>query len=755
MNFCTNCGSKLDKSNKFCTKCGTKIISNKEKNNQNVILMLGIFLVLFSTFALGIISWNDMNHILRLCFFGFECVLFFGLSFVLKKLTDNKLYRLFFVVGLLLIPYTLSLIPYYGLLTDYFNNGPGLYIYLAIIYFLTAFIYLIINNKFKSGFVNLISLISLLVSFISIALIFSDSIVIISLLITSYMFIINILSKLNVFSDNLKKTMNIFVYILLIVDFLILISSFNKEPIILNNILNVISLLLYIITGYLFINKNKNTAYRGILPFLFTILSVVYLNNVFIIYHTISIYSIAIVSLILYFISHVYNDKLLKDMTLGITYSVLLILMLISIFSSYNLILLVISIMTLLFTLFNIFVSGYKWLNYFIPFNIFIIIVSINNITINFKLIYELIVTALLYLIIYVLLKVNKNKYSLTYLIGAYALVMIGMYNFAFGYNIINFGIILILLFIFVFSYLFKENIAISIISFVSLNISSFMVYINTDHPVYYGLLTISSLTLIFSLLLTKLRNIDLKPYILYSEIVIFIITLTNNMQYASYILYINIFIYALSYLSVIKFHNYKWWRLVYIMLGLLTIIRVVNTLINPIVIASLISIIIILIVLTIMYLLDVENNISIALLSLVTLYPYYNLVINNFSDISELYIIPFVIYTIVFTEITPFKNKENQKLSTIIPLSILSYFFVVIGNGVPSIIIDVILSLTFILLGLHRKYNYFIYFGVIFMIVTIFIRLFTILNSLLVVIILIIIGFILIGAVLYNDVKF
>ena len=167
MNYCTRCGTKLMKNDKFCTKCGLKIITEEDKlemkkkndkKNQNIILLLGIFLVLFSTFALGIITWKSLNEIFRLSFFGFECLLFFGLGYVIKKLTDNKMYRVFYIVGLILIPYTLTLIPYYGLLSDYFNKGPGLFIYLSIIYFITFLIYIFANHRFKSGFVNFISL---------------------------------------------------------------------------------------------------------------------------------------------------------------------------------------------------------------------------------------------------------------------------------------------------------------------------------------------------------------------------------------------------------------------------------------------------------------------------------------------------------------------------------------------------------------------------------------------------------------------
>ena len=762
MNYCTNCGSKLDKKNNFCTNCGSKIMSveekkelrkkHEEKKNQNIILLLGIFLVLFSTFALGIISWQNMSEILRLSFFGFECVLFFVLSFVIKKLTDNKIYRVFFVTGLLLIPYTLSLIPYYGLLSDYYNKGPGLYIYLAIIYFITFIIYSVVNRGFKSVFVTFMSLLTLLVSIVFTVNIFINIYSLTVMTIILYTLVISLLAYVNKFSDSTKKVMTVFSSIVFVCSFILLLACFGGAFELNIIIFNSISMALYMLTGYIRIYRSNNSAFEGILPITLAILMICFINFLFREFDVAILYIYTIVSLILYFITLIFNKKAFNYVTLGITYFSLLIIIFICFAFDYSSVLLIISVITLLFSLFNIFISKFEWINYLVPINIYLIILSISKLTFDFKMIYVLIATALVFLFIYVILKMKNSKYSLTYLVTSYALAMVSMYNFYSGYDVINFGIILILLLIFVFSYMFKESEAISIVSFISLNFASLFVYNSTTHPLYYGLLTISSLTLIFSLLLNKLKRIDLKAYILYSEIVIFVITLFNSMHCSSLILFINIFVYALSYLSIIKFHNYKWWRIVYIFLGLLTITRVIGILIEPIVIASIISILVILIIIVIMYLLEIENNVSLTLLSMVVLYPYYNLVGNTFAYLTELYLIPFIAYIIVFTEIIHFKNEENKKGWTIVPLSFISLLFIFIGSGIGSIIVDVVLSLVFIILGLYRKYNYLIYFGVIFMVVTIFIRLFTILNSIIVVIMLIIIGFVLIAAALINE---
>ena len=770
MNFCIKCGNKLQKNEKFCTKCGNKIVTEtdkklkQDKKNQNIILLLGIFLVLFSTFALGIISWKNMESILRIAFFSFECILFFGLSYVIKKLTDSKIYRFFFVVGLILIPYTLSLIPYYEFLTNYFNRGAGLYIYLAIIYLLITVLYFIINKKFDSRVVDLLSLLTLFMSFVFTGFIFNDRLSVITLLISVYILVLYSLSLSNIFKDNFKEIMKIFSYVIYSALFIILFLSLIINDLLVDSVLNIISFIIYSSIGYIFIYKKEKNAFSVITPlFNFTLLCAFTfstLNSFIAMFNSTSnndiviVFALSVISYMYYFISILMKNKLFNYVSLGITYFTQIVAMTSGlIITSYGL-LIVITSLLLLFNIFNIFIQKRSWINYLIPINIFFILESILKMTFNFEFIYVLLCTALIFIIIYVILKTYKSKYAMTYLATSYALCMISMYNFLKGFDIINFGIVAILLIIFVFSYIFKESIGISIVSFISLNISSLLMYEGVEHSIYYGLLTISGLTLIFSLLINKLKKIDLKQYILYSEIVIFIITLFNSLNLPSYILFINIFIYALSYMALIKFHNYKWWRLAYIMLGLLTIIRIIYTLINPIVIASIISILVILIILTIMYLLEIEKNLALALISLIILYPYYMLIGNTFADLTQLYLIPALIYTFVFTEIINFKDPDTKKAFTIIPITIISYWFVMTGDGVSSIVINVCVSLAYIILGLYRKYNYLLYFGVIFIVATLIIKLFTILNSMAVVILLIIIGFILIGISLFVEFK-
>ena len=325
MNYCTNCGTKLKSDTNYCTKCGVKVGKGakpvkKGTDNTKLILILGIFLVLFSTFVLGIITWKNLNEILRICFFGFETVLFFVLSFILKKI-DSKIDRVFFIIGLIFIPYTLTLLPYYGLLPSYFNVGAGLYIYLALLYLIITVLYFTINIKFKSKFVNVLLLISLLVSFINIGLFIDKGHTIIALLILLYLIVIYFLSYISIFGDTFKKIVKVFttIMLLVIVPYLMWVfilyneSNFDK-------ILNIITTVLYLIFGYFKLYKENSKLLEVVLPISYVLIThtliLCLLNN----YSDIDAYVLSSVSILLSVISVLFNKKLFSLMTTIFSY---------------------------------------------------------------------------------------------------------------------------------------------------------------------------------------------------------------------------------------------------------------------------------------------------------------------------------------------------------------------------------------------------------------------------------------------------
>ena len=89
MKNCNHCGKKISDDMKFCAHCGHKI--TKETDISKVVLLVGVFVVLFSSFAFGIVSWSSMTELYKILFFAFETILFFALSFALKKLVKIHL----------------------------------------------------------------------------------------------------------------------------------------------------------------------------------------------------------------------------------------------------------------------------------------------------------------------------------------------------------------------------------------------------------------------------------------------------------------------------------------------------------------------------------------------------------------------------------------------------------------------------------------------------------------------------------------
>ena len=78
MKICSNCKRENKDDAVFCTGCGRKF--KKETDIAKIVLLVGVFLVLFSSIFFGILNWGIMNNLFRLLFFCFESCLFFLLS---------------------------------------------------------------------------------------------------------------------------------------------------------------------------------------------------------------------------------------------------------------------------------------------------------------------------------------------------------------------------------------------------------------------------------------------------------------------------------------------------------------------------------------------------------------------------------------------------------------------------------------------------------------------------------------------------
>ena len=116
-------------------------------------------------------------------------------------------------------------------------------------------------------------------------------------------------------------------------------------------------------------------------------------------------------------------------------------------------------------------------------------------------------------------------------------------------------------------------------------------------------------------------------------------------------------------------------------------------------------------------------------------------------------YVLPFILYDLVLFEIINFKNEKTKKILSIVSLAILSFFMLINNNELVAVFINVIVSLIYILIGVFRKYNHYIYLGIVFLIISLYSQLMTVLDSTILMMFLIIIGFILITIVLVKEI--
>ena len=748
MKICSGCQTKNRDDAIFCTKCGKKF--KKEADLQKVVLLVGVFLVLFSSIFFGILNWKNMIDLYRLLFFVFETCLFFLMSLALKK-TSNSVSRIFFVIGFVLTPFTLSMIPYYNLVPSILYNNALIYLYLAIIYFLTAVAYKLINIKFKGKILDYLALLSLLLTVIFTTLIFTSDIVIIGLIVTLYMIVLTIISKTKLVGED-KSYYNCSVILSFLITIFLLICFFQRET--QDFIINGITLALFMGDTYFKIYGKEKTILYFFAPFMLQSLTFIYLVNLFDDNDTISMLSIAAVNIALYFVTLLFKNKMFSITTLVLSYIMLGFLSFVCLVLPEMKILTILSILFLSFNLAVLVIKKYNFVHFLITLNVLLFVVGLNSWLYNFGSLIIIGFLLIIYLIIYLVLNLINNKYDFIYLIIMLAIGFVG--TFIMG-NETEFSIMqLIVAIIFAIGYILvnilREHASIRIIWFIILNMIILALFSN----IYYAVLAITIFTIITCTLLQKVTKFNFKPQLLYAEILVFIVTLCNTMEFNVYSLYINVLAFILGYLSLINFHNKKPWKIAYIMVGLLYITKLLGTIIEPVVICSLISILINLIVLTSMYLLDRFNSKELVVISLVTLIPYYTLISAGLnSSIYELYLAPLVVYHVILLFVIKWKSISNRNVFILIPFFVIAALFIISNSGVVSTIIDAIFVLTYIIVGLVKKYNLLIYFSIGILVLTILLQLFTVLNNMSVIIALLVVGFILIFvAVIYGTKK-
>lgn len=760
MKVCSKCNSSNKDDSLFCSKCGSKF--KKEVDLGKIVLLVGVFLVMFSSIFFGILNWENMANLFRLLFFCFETCLFYLMALALKKVS-NKTARIFFVIGLILTPFTLSMIPYYNLVPSILYNESLIYVYLAIVYLLTFVGYLLVNIKFKGKILNYLSLISLLLSVICFTGIFTENIAILGLVITIFMFIVSLCSK---FLKNNNRIYYIFSLVLsfFVVPFLV-VCFFQAERF--EMVINCVTMLVFMAYTYTNMIFNKETILHFFAPFMLQLLTFVLIGSLGGTHTTLIILAVVLVNIALYFITLIFKNSMFSITTLVLTYVMIAFLSLFCMITVNYMNLVIISAISLVFNLVLVIVKKYNFAHFLITINVLTLVIGLNSWLYSFS---SLIISGfllILYLIIYLVLNLINNKYDFVYLIimmlVGFVTVLI-MADDLSGFSIIRLIICTTFVIGFILINIFKENVAIRVIWFILLNLLILPLF----SAAYYSLLTIAILTIILSAVLSKTTSFNFKPHFLFAEIVIFIITLFNTMDYNLYSLFVNVIAYILGYLCLTKFHNKKAWKIAFVMAGLLFIIRLIGVVIDPRVIASLVSILLVLIIITSMYLLDTFNSKELVIISLVVLVPYYALVSSLFGPsiygwyewyepeaLKELNLLPFIVYSIVLLFVIKWKNTTNRNIFILIPYFLFAVILLFCNSGVVSTIIDAIFAVTYMIIALIKKYNLLLFFSIGLLIAFILFHIFTVLNSMMAIIALLIIGFILIFvAVLYSTKK-
>ena len=744
MKICGNCKKENKDDAVFCAGCGRKF--KKETDIAKIVLLVGVFLVLFSSIFFGILNWGNMNNLFRLLFFCFESCLFFLLSLALKKVS-NVTSRIFFVIGLVLTPFTLALVPYYNLIPNILYNEALIYTYLAVLFLLTYAAYILVNYKFKGKILDYLAYFSLLFSIICGVGIFTSSLTTLAFVLVLYMLALTVISKFL----TANRVYYVFSLILsfLLIPLLTVVFLYKGD---IEVVMSIIIFILFMADSYLKMIFNKKSIMHFFAPFMLQFLSFVLICNVFGSSDTIAVIILAVINIVFYFVTLIFKNSMFSIVTLILTHIMLAFLTIYTLIAGNNIALVIISLLALAYNLGLLIAKKYNFSHIFITLNVLFAVIGLNGWLYNFSSLIIVAFLLIIYLIIYLVLKLIKNKYDFIYLIIMLAIGLVSIFmQIDTPFNAIRLIICITFVIGYILINIFKENIVLRIIWFIILNGLIFVLFNN----LYYGLLAASIFTIISNAIFEKALKLNCKPYILYAEIAIFTVTLCNAMHYNLIALYINVLAFILGYLCVINFHNKKPWRIAYIMVGLLYITKLLGVVIEPIVIYCLISILINLIIIVSMYLLDRFNSKELIIISLVTLFPYYGLIKGGLhTTVYELYLVPFVVYHVILTFVIKWKSNQNRNVFILLPFFLIGAIFALSNNGVVSTIIDAVYAVTYMIVGLVKRYNLLVFFAIGLLVFSILIQLFTVLNSMVAIIALLIVGFILIFVAVFYGMK-
>ena len=773
MKYCSKCGNKLKENVKFCNKCGnpTKIGSDflKKKRDikasrtrENIVLIVGMIFIILSGLIFLFINFKNFNGLLKTLFVSIECILFLVSGFILKKLDSNRGFKIFWFLGSIFIPIILYMICEYALLGKYLSfNGSGLSVYLAICSVICIGLYYISYKltNFKLYLFFICFLIDIL--FINILCFFNTFIYkifdicnIIFVLFMIYNLIISIVclrKKQNVFFKCFNSYMK-FLMIILLFFVMTLVSDYQAVFDI--NVLLVC--IFYIVTLYIVLLFDKKGIYSYYSQILITIVSWLFINTLFKKFTDISLYILALVTLLQLFISYILNIKGFKIINIITSF---LSFIIICLMASYKTgIIIGLLIFTALLFLLKIEKNNSikKFINIIIPVSIYYIVYSIlKNINL-FQTGYIILVASLLYYVIYSYLLVRKNNNSRIYELYSYfaLLILFLMQN----YNIVTSILISIVWIYFLISKLRNNNKDIFIRNFLY-----FMCIINLivnsgkfNIGFYNSILILSILFIIIGKLFEKFK-LNYKMTYIIGIILLIIVSIFSIGENNVLMIILNFALYLFIY--ILEFVNKKKnsiIRFLYTFIGFILMYSIMSNVGLPSSLSSILTLILFVLILITMYLSEIDSDKNIFSYSVFCLMPIVDLMdeipfIN--VHILEFNTILFIIYMFIFTEFI-FNIKKKDKITLQIIILSLAFINTIKNTNVFMFVTNSILAIIYIFIGFKRKSNEYIYLGCIMLIITVLIQLINIKSVALFAFTLLGIGLILILYVIMKEIR-
>ena len=768
MNYCGNCGCKLNENSNFCPKCGKptrlgiekikeKNIKKREVKNQKILLNTGLALIIIASLIFSLFSFNNISMLFKVIFLSVESIVFIYTSIILKKRTDYG-YKALYMIGVLLVPIIFCLLTSNELLGS-FLEGANIFIYLAISFLVCSIIY-IISYKFTKTkaylyfsyiFLNAFALeISLYVYKLINNNVWYDDVLSYAIPFTSIIIFNLILQVITLFKENnISSTFRKYIRVLLVIMIIpIIVFLFFEDSDL--NIFIIIDCIVYILSSYIILFKSRNSAFNMVMPPFIILILLLLTNYVLEDYNNISIFMSITVILLQFFISYLLNNKSFKIVTY--IFSTITLLIILSVSLNYGYVLSLICFGVVLAS--NIFTykietsKTYKViLNSYIIFDIFFVVLSLVKMLSITSNEYICLVASVIYSLIYVVLKTRKSKMCVAYEILSYIFIIISSLFLSGNNMLVNIVHEVIWIYYFMLKLYFDDKPGVRNFLLIGTIVNLFILFIKMDVQSYYIFVSFAALFTFISLVTKNVKKLNSKVFEILGIVSIVLASMENFNDYNIMGVCFNILGYAFIYYNTFRNKDLAFiFRYLYTLLGFFIIYNLFRYFIDITVISSILSLVTFVIILTIMFLMRVETDRKLICYTPVILIPYYSLV-GNIDAIAnynlEFAITPLIIYILIFGEkVIKFKDSA---LKYVFELVLLSMIYITIITNIHDdtvlYIYSLVLSVVYVIIGLTKKDSPFVTFGCVTLLITTIFLFFEVQNSLVLVFSILFIG--------------